>query len=210
VRHYCRHCRTRLKAPVESDRHGFCARGCHSSFYRSRCLVCEEPLRRKNERQRFGSGHAVCAAEYKRFPRVYDLPRYPSSPASTTASRSADKAGLKTGDKRERRWRQIAGPKLSERELRLATIDPPAAALIDGPPSDRFMNLVAAARKGPNRECRCEHCEAVRIGYSDQPITDAELAVARIRTIPAAPIVSDDPFDIPTFVDRTPKRAEAA
>jgi hypothetical protein len=32
----------------------------HAIFYRHRCLVCEDTMRRKTERQRFGSGHKVC------------------------------------------------------------------------------------------------------------------------------------------------------
>jgi len=73
LRHYCRnpHCRSKLKAPVENLHRAFCCRGCHSSFYRSRCLVCEEQMHRKTELQRFKSGHAVCRAEYHRFPHVY-------------------------------------------------------------------------------------------------------------------------------------------
>ena len=77
-RHYCRNlrCRAKLPTPVENEHHAFCCQGCHSSFYRSRCLVCEEPIRRKNERQRFGSGHKTCEQEYRRFPHVYDLPKH--------------------------------------------------------------------------------------------------------------------------------------
>ena len=166
LRQMCRYCRSKLKAPVENEHHGFCARGCYSSFYRSRCLVCEEPIRRKNDRQKFGSGHAVCRSEYKRFPHVYNYPKgpNPSHPTSTSieGGRSAHFMGLKTGDKSDRGWRQIAGPKLSERELALATVGPLRMAA--GPPSDRFINLVAAARRGPIRDCRCEYCAAVLAG----------------------------------------------
>src|SRR5262249_44305054 len=41
----------------------------------SRCLVCEEPMRRKRERQRLKSGHRRCETEYRKFPRVYGFPR---------------------------------------------------------------------------------------------------------------------------------------
>ena len=77
TRHYCRNprCRSKLPAPVENEHHAFCTRGCFESFYRSRCLVCEEPMRRKRERQRLKSGHRRCEAEYRKFPRVYDYPR---------------------------------------------------------------------------------------------------------------------------------------
>ena len=53
LRRFCRHpkCRSKLKTPVENPREAFCARGCHSAFYRKRCLVCEEPMERKTENQ---------------------------------------------------------------------------------------------------------------------------------------------------------------
>jgi hypothetical protein len=54
VRHYCRNprCRSKLPKPVANPREAFCARGCHSSFYLKRCLVCEGPFERKNATQK--------------------------------------------------------------------------------------------------------------------------------------------------------------
>ena len=100
--HRCRNqrCCLKLPAPVENEHHGFCTSGCHASFYRSRCLVCEEPMRRKNERQRFGSGHRTCQAEYRRFPHVFEPPRHsqlPQAGFSETKLRNAHSTGLKTG-----------------------------------------------------------------------------------------------------------------
>ena len=48
VRHYCRNpkCRSKLKSAVSNPREAFCARGCYTSFYRKRCLVCEEAMER--------------------------------------------------------------------------------------------------------------------------------------------------------------------
>jgi hypothetical protein len=101
LRHRCRNpkCRAKLTRPVENEHHAFCTRGCHKSFYYSRCLVCEEPFRRKNERQRFGSGHKICQTEYRRFPHVYDYQTdkkglYPVQ--CTTEPRSAHSTGLKS------------------------------------------------------------------------------------------------------------------
>jgi hypothetical protein len=53
LRHYCRNprCRSKLPAPIANPREAFCARGCHGSFYRKRCLVCEASMERKTERQ---------------------------------------------------------------------------------------------------------------------------------------------------------------
>lgn len=44
IRQFCRN--QKLAQPAESPRKAFCARGCHASFYRSRCLVCERELKR--------------------------------------------------------------------------------------------------------------------------------------------------------------------
>ena len=40
----------KLKQPVGVAR-AFCCRGCHSSFYRKRCLVCEGEMVRRSENQ---------------------------------------------------------------------------------------------------------------------------------------------------------------
>src|ERR1700751_4659339 len=44
-RHFCRHPRCRMKLPSSpvNNHHAFCTKGCHSSFYLKRCLVCEGP-----------------------------------------------------------------------------------------------------------------------------------------------------------------------
>src|SRR5262249_36386247 len=65
AKHYCRNprCRMKLPASVENEHHAFCCRGCHSSFYRSRCLVCEDQMKRKRSDQRIKSGHGKCSAE---------------------------------------------------------------------------------------------------------------------------------------------------
>src|SRR6516225_1896358 len=43
LRHYCRNprCRSKLPSPASDPHKAFCTRGCHSSFYLKRCLVCE-------------------------------------------------------------------------------------------------------------------------------------------------------------------------
>jgi len=54
MRRYCRNprCRSKLPSPAFNSREAFCARGCHTSFYLRRCLVCEGPLQRRNKTQR--------------------------------------------------------------------------------------------------------------------------------------------------------------
>jgi hypothetical protein len=53
LRHYCRNprCRSKLTTPVVNEREAFCCRGCHTQFYRTRCLACENVMERKTEHQ---------------------------------------------------------------------------------------------------------------------------------------------------------------
>jgi hypothetical protein len=76
TRHYCRntHCHAKLADPVDNEHHAFCTSGCHAIFYRHRCLVCEDAMRRKRDDQRFKNGHKACQNEYRRFPHVFDYP----------------------------------------------------------------------------------------------------------------------------------------
>lgn len=70
LRHYCRQCRSKLSEPTDNPRRGFCLRHCFRTFYRSKCVVCEKPFRRKNEQQRTCID-VRCKAELRRFPEAY-------------------------------------------------------------------------------------------------------------------------------------------
>src|SRR5262249_49879711 len=62
-------------------------------------MVCEEQMQRRRENQRFKSGHKVCEAEYRKFPRAYDFP-IQSIPLPTFSDRppaKADKTGIRFG-----------------------------------------------------------------------------------------------------------------
>jgi hypothetical protein len=105
LRHSCRHCRIKLAEPTENLRRAFCARGCFRSFYRSRCVVCEETFRRKTEWQKTCIRKA-CKAELRRFPLAYSWPGKPKS-AHTLQNdgrppKSAHSTGLKFGLKGDR------------------------------------------------------------------------------------------------------------
>jgi hypothetical protein len=118
TRHYCRntHCRAKLAAPVDNEHHAFCTSGCHAIFYRHRCLVCEDAMRRKRDDQRFKNGHKTCQNEYRRFPHVFDYPGVnPGHPTGVamSASQTLDSSGSKVavgGDlPRKMFWRDKAG-----------------------------------------------------------------------------------------------------
>jgi hypothetical protein len=119
-RHFCRNpkCRSKLRAPVSNRREAFCARGCHTSFYLRRCLVCEGPLQRRNKTQRVCRKRRCRSAWRARA----SLGRYSPSIAVSSASETLDSIDSKRPLKPDRAWRQIAGPKLSASQLHCALV----------------------------------------------------------------------------------------
>jgi hypothetical protein len=103
LRHRCRNqrCRMKLPEPTENEHHAFCTRGCHASFYRSRCLVCEDPMQRRREGQKFKSGHKTCETEYRRFSRAYDFPASMVENCGRGLG-SADSTGIKSAHEGDR------------------------------------------------------------------------------------------------------------
>ena len=109
LRHYCRNprCRSKLPKPVANPREAFCARGCHSGFYRKRCLVCEGPMERRTERQR------ICRKSkcHGAFRARIDLGRYHVSSDVVSPSKNVDFIGSKQPLKPDRAWRVVAAGK---------------------------------------------------------------------------------------------------
>ena len=120
ARKRCRNprCRMKLPVPTDNEHHAFCTPGCHAGFYRARCLVCEDSMKRKREGQKLKSGHGRCAAEYRKFPRAYDYPR------AENAKKGADSqiANESLGNPHEMgTFSGIAGKRPSHRALRAWT-----------------------------------------------------------------------------------------
>jgi hypothetical protein len=76
LRVYCRKCRGKLPAPVDNQRRAFCTRFCFDTYYRNRCVVCDEPFRRRSASQRTCI-RLDCKAELRRFPLAYSWPETP-------------------------------------------------------------------------------------------------------------------------------------
>jgi hypothetical protein len=133
-RHRCRHprCGTKLKHPADNPRDAFCCSTCFESFYRSRCLVCERPIDRKTERRQV-CNRQKCRGQFRRHREQFLGTRYPALVLSHNGLGSADKTGLKIGQKADRPFRQVAGPELGPTALRLATLplDPELAARLE-------------------------------------------------------------------------------
>ena len=113
LRHYCRNkqCRSRLKDPTDNPRRAFCTRWCHQSFYRSRCVVCEDQFRRRSSSQKV-CGHHECKRELRRFPLAYTF-LVPSAQKCAAGSKNPHKTGLitrlKAGRASALQWRASAG-----------------------------------------------------------------------------------------------------
>jgi hypothetical protein len=118
---YCRNpkCRSKLKAPTDNLREAFCTRGCHSSFYLHRCLVCERPMPRNAEHQK------VCYRnECKRAWRLETIQsRFLgwNGRSDGTPLKTSIKLGLPEAVKAGRGWHVVAG-EISPEAFHCATV----------------------------------------------------------------------------------------
>ena len=213
-RHMCRNprCRSRLPTPVSNPREAFCARGCHSSFYRKRCVACEQPMERKRESQQL-CGRRKCEGQFKTLKAHMMLGRHhPSTPtenagpvndpdAAVDASGNPIKPSTFLPLKTDRAWRLVAGPEISHPQLRLAA-------------------AVANAVERSNRTTNRQHWRAagtaaliqrdtmpVNIvgGYKFPNAPQIELTAGDPQS-PQNPTlaIADDGDDLPAFLDRRP------
>ena len=120
LRHRCRnpHCKGKLSTPTCNARDAFCCRGCHSSFYRTRCVICEQPIVRKTDGQRV-CRRPKCRSEFRRNKLRFLGGLGGSAPAADIPPRSAHLTGTIRPKKSDRAWRIIAGPVLAEINLEI-------------------------------------------------------------------------------------------
>ena len=208
VRRYCRNpsCRSKLPSPAFNSREAFCARGCHTSFYLRRCLVCEGPLQRRNKTQR------VCRKTRCRnaWRAKAGFGRYLPSSAVSLASKTLDFIGSKPPLKPDRAWRQIAGPKLSPSQLHCATVP-------DGPNGqweggkyrrieDRNRALLKAHFSAQAAKCLIQpHHPPVNIlgGYKFPDAPDVKLREEKKPRFSSTAFPKPDAnLDIPDFLKR--------
>jgi hypothetical protein len=129
TRKRCRNpkCRMKLTTPVVNEREAFCSRGCHSAFYRKRCLVCGEPMEHKTERQLI-CGKRKCK---NALAAHFDGGRYHTPSAPIHPLKKSIKSGIKSGHVGDRPWRVVAGG-LTAAQYHCATVsDAPNGGLPD-------------------------------------------------------------------------------
>jgi hypothetical protein len=202
ARKKCRNpkCRMKLPATVANSREAFCARGCHTSFYRTHCRVCEDPIKQPDRGGRLICKKAACRNAWK---AGSGFGRYHIAPSAKSSSETPTKPGIAEPHKAKRTWLIVAGPKLSSNQLRVATIR-------DGGEQQRIEAKNRAALMA------CKHAEIEANGeFSESDCReivslDGVLCFAsrfrealnkRSHLVPPQP----DDLSIPTFLDRRPQ-----
>jgi hypothetical protein len=73
MRKFCRNpkCRSKLPKPVSNDRDAFCARGCHSAYYRKHCLVCDGAIVQPKRGERLICRKPACIKAYRESSDTY-------------------------------------------------------------------------------------------------------------------------------------------
>ena len=110
LRVYCRNpqCRAKLAAPVGNSRGVFCSSGCHASFFRTRCRVCEESIEQPTRGGvRFTCNKAKCKRAWR---AGFGLGRYQTPNHANAIQERPVNKGPKVGvdDDRARAWRVAA------------------------------------------------------------------------------------------------------
>ena len=160
LRHFCRHCRSKLKAPVPNHREAFDSKGCHGAFYRHRCLVCEREMPRNSESQRT-CFRAKCKTAWQQKTVQSKFVGDSSLPVSTPIENPI-KSGIKSADKYGRRWKIIAG-EISPNALRCATVPDGPGCKWDAGSFERIEAQNRAALR------RAEEAEIEANGYFTEP-----------------------------------------
>jgi hypothetical protein len=131
LRHYCRNprCRSKLPSPASDPRKAFCTRGCHSSFYLKRCLVCEHDKPAGSTARRKLCRRPKCEGRYRKNSAHYSFLGADTASAANVP-RSAQSTGIKSADFDARPWYIVAGPKITAAVYHCATlpVDPDIAA----------------------------------------------------------------------------------
>ena len=134
LRHYCRNprCRSKLPSPASDPRKAFCTRGCHSSFYLKRCLVCENDKPAGSTARRKLCRRPKCEGRYRKNSAHYSFLGADTTSAANVP-RSAQSTGIKSADFDDRPCYIVAGPKITAAVYHCATlpVDPDRVARVN-------------------------------------------------------------------------------
>jgi hypothetical protein len=210
LRYFCRNpkCRSKLKTPVSNPREAFCARGCHSAYYRKHCRVCESEITQPTNGERKLCKKPQCRSVFtlgEGFGRYHEAAtRKPiqETPVNIDALR-APKAP---------RWRLIAGAGLTPSQLHCATIPDGPGGQWEGGSFERIEAQNRALLKAHSTALKkAEETEIEANGYFTEPEWKEIISpdgvkcfVTRFRE-PSKPITAPpipDDLSIPDFLRR--------
>ena len=117
LRHHCRNprCRMKLTAPAGNPHKAFCTRGCHSSFYLKRCLVCENDKPAGSTARRKLCRRPKCEGRYRKNSAHYSFLGADTTSAANVP-RSAQSTGIKSAGLDDRPWTTDPGISLLARK----------------------------------------------------------------------------------------------
>src|SRR6516164_3436693 len=188
LRHYCRNprCRSKLPSPASDPRKAFCTRGCHSSFYLKRCLVCENDKPARSTVRRKLCRRPKCEVRYRKNSAHYSFLGADTTSAAN-ASRNPIKSGIKSADSDDRPWYIVAGPKI------IAAVYHCAAQPLDADTANR----ICAANNWDRIRREIAWCRA------RPPISVDVTTQSRWEPcVPSVPVADD--LSIPDFLKREP------
>ena len=129
----------------------FCTRGCHSSFYLKRCLVCENDKPAGSTARRKLCRRPKCEGRYRKNSAHYSFLGADTTSAAN-ASRNPIKSGIKSAGLDDRPWYIVAGPKITAAVYHCATlpVDPDIAARVSAANDrDRIRKEIAWSKRPP-------------------------------------------------------------
>jgi hypothetical protein len=174
--------------PVSNPREAFCSKGCHAGFYRKRCLVCEQPMERKTERQ-LVCGKRLCRNALQ---GRFDGGRYHAPIGVVSTLKTSTKPGIKSPPKSDRTppWRIVAaGAPITANQYHCAIVGADVATT----EADRINAGHWRAAKAGARGYRRPNIGA--------PITGGVVPLLPVTPTTAA-VIPDD-LSTPTFLMRT-------
>jgi len=211
LRQRCRNprCRSKLLALVSNPREAFCTRGCHNSFYRHRCLICERPIEQPKRGKRRICKKAKCRSALRS--NSY-LGRYHTSSAAKLISKEVDFIGRKEPLQPERPWRIVAGPESSASAFHCAVVGGEEA--VKAANRTNLSHWREANVKAEKETLIKRHHPPVNVlgsyKHSGAPVVDlapSKPATSEVRQGKA--LFTDDRLDIPEFLRRTARPPEA-
>ena len=188
LRHHCRnpHCRMKLTAPVVNPHKAFCTRGCHSSFYLKRCLVCENDKPTGSTARRKLCRRPKCEGRYRKNGAHYSFLGADTTSAANVP-RSAQSTGIRFDGLGDRPWYIVASPPIS------ACVYHCAAQPLDADTANRIY----AANNWDRIRREIAWCRA-RLPFPIDVTTQSRWEPC----VPSVPVADD--LSIPDFLKREP------